>query len=790
MTFEATRRRMGPGRRIGRRRPLAAAAFLLVTLAACGAARLVPDAAIVPVAGGARGGVAGAAAGIDYDADVRPILASRCVACHACYDAPCQLKATAPEGLERGASKAAVYHSTRLTPADPTRLFVDAGTVPGWRAKGFFPVLGEVRDDAVEAGLLRRYLDLKERHPPPTSGTLSPAYTFAPARTDECPTLGEFDAYARRHPEAGMPYGLPALAEAERATLISWLDAGAPYRSSAFPERRFWGDIETWERFFNRSTNRGRLTARYLYEHLFQAQLFFPDVASDAFFRLVRSTSPPGEPVALVASRRPFDDPGVGTLYYRLVPERETPVLKTHNPYALDAARLARLEALFFDGRDEIESLPDYPPAGSANPFVAFEALPMEARYRFMLDEARFTIANYIRGSVCRGQIAVSVIRDRFWVVFLAPDSDLSRATEAYLPSVSHELDLANRQDSSNGLTPVLHWGRYEAKERRHHGARDAALARWFGDNDLSLDLIWDGEGVNANAALTVFRHRDNASVEPGLLGADPPDTAWVIDYPLLERIHYLLVADYDVFGTLGHQLTSRLHMDFLRMQGEKNLLGFVPPATREAVRERWYRDAPRRALDYMANPELDALPLRGIDYRTDDPLGELYGRLAERLAPVRPPGSSPDAELARLEDFAGSPTTLLAQFTLLRIEGDDGALRWASLFRNDAHRNLSSVFNEAKYLAPDENTVTVVPGVRAAYPNALVRLTEAELPAFVDAVLALGDEADYARLMDEHGIRRTDPDFWAYSDELHGALRERDPTAFGQLDYSRLENR
>ena len=38
---------------------------------------------------------------VDFFTDVKPILDSRCVACHACYDAPCQLKATAAEGMAR-----------------------------------------------------------------------------------------------------------------------------------------------------------------------------------------------------------------------------------------------------------------------------------------------------------------------------------------------------------------------------------------------------------------------------------------------------------------------------------------------------------------------------------------------------------------------------------------------------------------------------------------------------------------------------------------------------------------
>ena len=46
---------------------------------------------------------------IGYRAQVAPILEKRCVVCHACFDAPCQLKLGVPEGLQRGASKDKVY---------------------------------------------------------------------------------------------------------------------------------------------------------------------------------------------------------------------------------------------------------------------------------------------------------------------------------------------------------------------------------------------------------------------------------------------------------------------------------------------------------------------------------------------------------------------------------------------------------------------------------------------------------------------------------------------------------
>jgi hypothetical protein len=76
---------------------------------------------------------------ISFNEQVKPILDQRCVVCHGCYDAPCQLKLSSYEGLERGANPQKVYDGARILPADPTRLFVDAKTTRDWRGKGFTP---------------------------------------------------------------------------------------------------------------------------------------------------------------------------------------------------------------------------------------------------------------------------------------------------------------------------------------------------------------------------------------------------------------------------------------------------------------------------------------------------------------------------------------------------------------------------------------------------------------------------------------------------------------------------
>ena len=54
-----------------------------------------------------------AAEPVSYSRDVQPILTNKCVACHACYDSPCQLNLGSGEGVLRGANKLPVYDGGR-----------------------------------------------------------------------------------------------------------------------------------------------------------------------------------------------------------------------------------------------------------------------------------------------------------------------------------------------------------------------------------------------------------------------------------------------------------------------------------------------------------------------------------------------------------------------------------------------------------------------------------------------------------------------------------------------------
>jgi len=172
---------------------------------------------------------------LSFNNDVLPVLEKRCIACHGCYDASCQLKLTSAEGVLRGANKNRVYDGVRITAAEPTRLFVDALTTAEWRAKDFSPVLFEKQASEsnsparnLEQSVLYRMLRLKQLYPQARTGMLSDNFDLTLNREQSCPTLDEFDDYASKHAEAGMPFALPNLSRKEYKTLVHWIAQGAP----------------------------------------------------------------------------------------------------------------------------------------------------------------------------------------------------------------------------------------------------------------------------------------------------------------------------------------------------------------------------------------------------------------------------------------------------------------------------------------------------------------------------------------------------------------------------------
>jgi hypothetical protein len=751
---------------------------------------------------------------VSFEVDVRPVFENRCAVCHACYDAPCQLVATSYEALTRGASKTVVYDTTRLREAQPTRLGLDAHGVDGWRGLGFFSAL-QGPTGSGDDSLLLQMLALGRAHEFVPGALLPAGFPLDINRALTCAADTEMAAYAAKSPLGGMPYGTAELSDEELTTLTSWVRQGAPGPGAPAPlEPAVLIEVKRWETLLNGETLKQRVVARYLWEHWVFAHLYFEDLASvtdpGPFFQIVRSATPPGEPVKPIASRRPYDDPGVPRFWYRLTPIRETIVHKTHIVYPLSNARIDRLVALFYAKGWEATRFPAYGHDGS-NPFTTFDEIPARSRYQFLLDDARYFVMTFIRGPVCRGQVAVDVIQDQFFVAFADPDRDPASNDPEFLERTKHLLALPAEDPNPSVLRSFM-------KIARSQDAYLDERERYYDEIDPerhgpALDWIWDGDGTNPNAMLTVLRHFDSAIVGTGWIG-QIPKTAWVIDYPIFERIYYDLVANYDVYGSVSHQITTRLYMDHLRLQSEVTYLGLLPADEREKIRQSWYVGATRE-LDYWVSRLRTLHHATQIPYEAEDPHPELIQKVFERNTAVAGPfdflnrcfGNDecdrPDASpLERRAEALLRPLTwreggfvaLLPEASFLRVRGDlregqvDGDAVYTLAATRD-HTNVASMFGEEDRRRPWKDRLMLLPGYATSYPNFAFDVPIDELDAFTAALAGATEPAALTAVVDRWGVRRTSARFWQTIDWFTADFRRRDPVEAGLFDLQRYEN-
>jgi hypothetical protein len=743
-----------------------------------------------------------------YD-DVQPVLERRCSVCHSCYDAPCQLKTTCFEGIERGGTKSLVYNSARLTADKPTRLHVDADSPAEWRELGFHPVLNE-RDQTASAHLensvLNLMLQLKKEHPLPQTDLLPETFDIRLNHEYICTTAETFDEYKKKYPLWGMPYALPGLKDSELETIVAWLRQGARITPLPPPSDEAVQLIQKWEQFLNGHSLKEQLMARYLYEHLFIGRIHFESLGSREFYRLVRSTTPPGQPVTEIDTVRPYDNPGEAPFYYRLRKVQATIAVKDHTVYRMARNKMARYAELFLNDDFDVTALPSFAPPTTANPFKTFAELPALSRYLFMLDDARFFVEGFIKGPVCRGQVALNVINDHFFVAFFDPVKDRISNDTRFLNEVSDLLRIPSEKESTP--RPMSTWNEYAGFQKKYLEAKEKYLMELNPDskgNDITH--VWNGGHVNANALLTVFRHFDSASVINGFVGKIPK-SGWVVDYPLLERIHYLLVAGFNVYGNIGHQLETRLYMDFLRMEGENNMLSFLPIESRREIWDHWYPDARSGAKNYLDEQFRGLQRTTEIVYHTDDPKKEFFEKLIAHAGAATiandiinrclddsciDANAGPDEQRAnkamrRLANMRGRQVQAIPDLMFVHVvtDNDIGDLAY-TIIRNKALSNNSKLFKEGRRRRPENDTLTVVKGYVGSYPNAFGRIPIDQIETRIDTFLNISNKLDYYNLSKKHGIQRNSPIFWEESDWHYQKYLKTKPIEAGLFDMYRF---
>ena len=722
---------------------------------------------------------------MNYFADVEPVLVKRCVVCHSCYNSPCQLKLSSWDGLERGSSKEKIYNGGRLKTMDPSRLLIDAHSTEEWRQKGFSSVTPEESQDYGDS-IMYMLLDHK-RLSPDVVGEYYPEASDLTCAED----TDELKNYLRKHPNNGMPFGFPPLTNEEFNTIAGWLSQGA--KGPSAEEQRSLKAIpnvdqmmvDKWERFLNQTDAKHQMTARYLYEHLFLAHLTF-ETGSDTFYELVRSKTPPGEPIDIVASVRPYDDPETETVYYRFRKIYSTIVYKTHMVFPMGEDHYQLVRELFIT--------PDWPQTPhqvsyetklSNNPFEAFEQIPVRSRYQWLLDNVHYTIMTFIRGPVCKGQVALNVIDDHFWIMFMDPDHDLTIKYPGFLKFNQEKLRLPSESGSDYALNKSLLENPHYAWAVDYYKARQQFYTIHYPDG-LDTSVLWKGVEADDDPVLTVYRHFDSASIHRGVLGG-LPKTLWVIDFPLLERIYYSLVAGFDVYGTAGHQLATRFYMDALRIEGESYFIDFMPEEIRDEMFYSWNIGVNPKKLHYTPAQ----IPAK-MNFTTDDPKRELIEDVVknqiisadiefdQNYLPAGEPYPTLPVKYTSVDDIMQGFVAVSAPgVSFFRHVADHNAnLAWARITnipdREDEvisividrwHDNVKFLFRESSALDPSKDRADFLDGFVGSYPNYFFIVDAKDLPDFFNILDNYDNSPEYIERLNKYGVNRAADNFWEVYD-------------------------
>lgn len=750
---------------------------------------------------------------IDYTSEVRPILVKRCVVCHSCYNSPCQLKLSSFEGLDRGATKQAVYNASRLTTMEPTRLFMDAESTEQWRTKGFHSVTSNSAPEGQNDSLMMELISHKRYNP------MQHMDEFYPEADDlTCPENGvEIGAYLNKHPNRGMPFGFPPLTQEEFDTIGGWLVQGAHGPTpedeailKAIPEKDR-EKITIWEDFFNNSDAKHAMTARYLYEHLFLAHITF-NTGENSYYELVRSTTPPGEKVKVIATVLPYDDPGTDEFYYRFRKIHSTIVHKTHMVFELSDATLARFRELFIEPDWLLEpQVMGYDPDVSANPFKMYEQIPPKSRYQFLLDNNHYILMTFIRGPVCKGQVALNVIQDHFWTVFLDPEYDLSVQYPGFLHTYGHLLEMPLLEQDDFRLAAKIFSRKFRKKASAFIKQRSNMYSSIYRYRELGTEAIWPGNGPTDSPLLTVFRHFDSATVLRGPIG-NLPHTVWVIDYPLMERIYYSLVAGFNVYGTAVHQLAIRTYMDELRQEGETYFVDFMPKEKRRKIMQSWYGDIDIESdkIDY-APSNLQA----GFQFLTSEPKREFVEHLVEDYFPKElkmafdanylhegeayPPlpekYETAEDYLQGFKSISGPGVSFFTMvkshnanlaYVRIKVNEDPKNDVYISVVINRWHDDVTTLFGEADRLNPEKDNATFIKGFIGSYPNYFYEVDLVDVPLFLETLKNFDGSKKSWKILGQFGVNRADERFWEVYDRFQDRFDRDDPVESGLFDLNR----
>ncbi|WP_455245215.1 fatty acid cis/trans isomerase [Petrachloros mirabilis] len=750
------------------------------------------------------GSFAASAEEISFTQDIKPILDTKCVSCHACYDAPAQLDLRSVAGIQRGAIKLDPY-APRTSPVPPTFVWNSKNTLEDWRKLGFFSVTEGGKDS-----IMGKMLRLGHENPVEPNERFSDKVELDPfKRKFYFPNSYEIDAYIAQKPREGMPLAVSGLLPSEYANLIQWLEEGAKFdHKVAEPSEVDLGMISNWEGFLNGEDARTQLMARYIYEHIYLVTFLFENKEDANFYTLVRSTTPPGEPVVPVAQHVANGPVAEGDFYYRFMLLDQTRCVKnTRLQMVADDKKLNRWKEIFDEQEWTAQSLPGYSEEERYDILGIFKDIPPKVRYKFLLDNTWNIRGAIVHGPSCHGNQAIGSVQDQGWHFYENPETSLYVNDPEYRAMVDPLLSFYINKNSVQDAFITRH--EFVGRRKKYMKLR-MEREQELGIKTQMTD-IWRGEDDDDTPIVTVYRHQTDAyTLDPKVAAGDYPKESWLIDLPIFEQAYYTAVTNYDLFDSSDSWTWVREIFGLSRIEAEMNLLRFIPAKDRKPTFASWYKGpltATRLRLEMpVFNPE-DEIPT-GIEYTTDDPMKEFYIKLLDYMgdkvisadpinrvdAPI--PSDPVAAAMRKITDASKEEQpawrrfkAIIPEASLLRIDREGQEPLVYTMTRDrwyDTKAFISPVLQDED---PSKGRVSVLEGVQTAYPRFMFRIPEAEVDEFADALVQAGTTEALTKIVERWGIRRSNPDFWAYLDTMKEYIRRRDPTRAGTLDVDRYLN-
>lgn len=712
----------------------------------------------------------------EFVSKVQPLLAKRCVVCHACYEAPCLMHFTSYEAIQRGLTTEA---SVSLISDLPQNRLKDAHVYsglnnspqweqPAWVKRNFSPIFQLKNDGEIDLDRSLFYLAIEQ------GKSNNPLFSIKPSdfsKTHICSQNSEkLKNFYQKYPQSGMPYALPRLEDSEYEILENWIKNGA--KGPTTETKAVWSDpsnpkfILEVENFLNGATSKMKLSARYIYEHAILSHIHFNGTPTDEFYELVRADNISGPPNELVTEKG--NDLIRKAFFYRLKRVHDVIVRKTHAIWELNEGSVSEWKALFLDpswrDEDDIEKkMALLNTSDLKDPMKYFELIPEKSRFSFMVKNAEMIVGEIIISPSCSGKLATWAIKDHFWVFFLTPSGD-----DKFLQSNKIRQSFTERIFKNSSKT--------------------------------KMPLAINENNLDSNMALSLFRHESNVTVKKGLWGGKP-QSYWLMDYQNYEDLYYNLVINYNPYGNFTHQVLTWEHFVNNRKVAEKRFIDLFVSTVEsckkcgEWVWDRWENGVLERS------PIEEDLLNTSLDKVQSQVLSVIHSTVSEKVDELNYPISHPNGyKLSKIEKWEKKAIELthkknssiypfFPDLIYLKISDEMGDDKIYSLIINRTYENNNNIVlgmvDQNILLLPDENTLVMNRGLFGNHPNLIINLKSEEAFEFIDNIKKIHSKEDWITFRSQYAVHRNAANFWKTYDEILAWQNKNDPIHAGIIDLN-----